>query len=286
MKILIVGCNGLLGQNLVNEAPSGVELYGASLEPDCYINGLIEYSTVDMSDKKALLSLINQCSPDWILNAAAMTNVDQCEKEMETCFLLNRDAVGWMAEPGIPMVHVSTDYIFNGTSGPYQEEDHPEPLGVYGKSKLESEPLVLDACNKSIVVRTMLLWGRGNRLRSSFTEFVKKNLEQKKQIRIVTDQIGNPTLASDLAAAIWKLINASCSGVYHVSGSELISRYAWAVKAAEYYGLATDLIKPVLTEDLRQAALRPLNSGFMLDKLIGDTGFIPKNVTEQLQAAG
>jgi dTDP-4-dehydrorhamnose reductase len=211
--------------------------------------------------------------------------VDSCEKEVELCCLLNRDAVGWMAEPGIPMVHLSTDYIFNGSSGPYREDDVPEPMGVYGKTKLESEPLVLNACSKSIIVRTMTLWGRGNKLRPSFVDFVKNSLQDGTSINIVTDQIGNPTLASDLATAIWKLIDGSFSGVYHVCGSELVSRYDWAVKTAEYYGLNTNLIQPCLTEDLGQAALRPLNSGFILDKLIRDTGFVPKNVSEQLQAA-
>jgi dTDP-4-dehydrorhamnose reductase len=286
VKVLLVGCNGLLGQNLLYTAPSGISLSGISIESECYLEELEDYLALDIGNKRELKEAIAEISPDWIFNAAAMTNVDLCEKEIGQCRLLNRDAVGWMAETGLPMVHISTDYVFDGKSGPYGENDRPNPLGMYGRTKLESEPVVLDACSRSLIIRTMTLWGRGNKLRPSFVEFVKSNLQERRSITIVTDQVGNPTLAEDLAAAIWKLVEKSCSGLYHVGGSEILSRFDWAVKTAEFFNLDSSLIQPCLTSDLQQAAMRPLKSGFILDKLIKDTGFVPKNVYEQLQAAG
>ena len=283
MKVLIFGSNGLLGQNLLAHTPLNFSCIGAGIEEICYVPEVTKYVQVDIRIKEELQSFISKSRPDWIINAAAMTNVDLCEKETAQCALLNRDAVGWMAEMGIPMVHISTDYIFNGENGPYIEDDVVDPLGVYGKIKWESEPLVLNANPQSLIVRTMLLWGKGNKIRPSFVQFIKSNLEIGKQVNIVTDQIGNPTLASDLAEAIWKLVDKSCSGVYHVCGSELLSRYAWAVKTADYYGLDASYINPILTADLKQAADRPLKSGFIMDKLTQDIGFEPKNVIEQLK---
>lgn len=128
----------------------------------------------------------------------------------------------------------------------------------------------------------MLLWGMGKGGKTSFVEFVRGSLAAGKTIRIVTDQIGNPTLAEDLALAIWKLVLGGYSGLYHVAGSERNSRYEWARAIAAHYGLDSGLIQPCLTSDLKQAARRPLESGLLCGKLARDTGFRPRGVAEQL----
>ncbi|MBF0430842.1 MAG: NAD(P)-dependent oxidoreductase [Fibrobacteria bacterium] len=283
MRILLLGCNGLLGQNLIARAPSDSEIYGASIEPDTYIKPLAEYQKINLGDQSALQSLISRVSPDLIINAAAITNVDLCETEREQCGLINRDAVGWMADTLVPLVHFSTDYVFNGEDGPYGENDAVDPVSYYGQTKLESESLVASANPNSLIVRTMTLWGKGNQLRPSFVEFVKSNLTHKKPVNIVTDQLGNPTLASDLALGVFALLKNKCKGIYNVCGSEIISRYDWAVKIADYYQLDKSFIQSCLTRDLNQAARRPLCSGLKIDKLIRDTGFTPGDVIQQLQ---
>jgi dTDP-4-dehydrorhamnose reductase len=285
MKVLIIGCNGMLGQNLLRTRPSGAwELLGAGLEPEAVLPGVLSgYRSVDISKRADLEAAIRAFSPDWIFNAAAITDVDLCERDPALAGLINRDTVGWMAATGIPVVHVSTDYVFDGEAGPYLEDAPTKPLSVYGSTKLESEALVLSASPRSLVVRTMTLWGRGKGAKTSFVDFVRDSLKAGKNIRIVTDQWGNPTLAEDLALGIWKLVEGGHSGVYHVVGSEWNSRYQWAEAIADHYGLDKGLIQSCLTADLKQAARRPLKSGLRIDKLTAATGFRTRDVAGQIR---
>jgi dTDP-4-dehydrorhamnose reductase len=224
-------------------------------------------------------------SPDLVFNAAAMTDVDRCEREPELCDRLNRDAAGWMAAAGAPLVHLSTDYVFDGEAGPYAEDAPVRPLSRYGLSKLQGESLVLSASPRNLVVRTATLWGRGKGMKTSFVDFVRGSLEAGRPIRIVTDQWGNPTLAEDLALALWKLVEGGRTGIYHAVGSEWNSRFQWARAIADFHGLDASLISPCLTADLGQAARRPLKGGLRIDRLVRDTGFRPRDVASQLRRA-
>jgi dTDP-4-dehydrorhamnose reductase len=187
-----------------------------------------------------------------------------------------------MAASGLPVVQVSTDYVFDGEAGPYSEDAPTAPLSVYGATKLESEGLVLSQSARSIVVRTMTLWGRGKGAKTSFVDFVRNSLEAGKPVRIVTDQWGNATLAEDLALGIWRLVQGGHAGVFHVVGSEWNSRFEWAQAIADHYGLDKSLIHPCVTADLKQAARRPLKSGLRTDKLTAATGFITRDVAGQI----
>jgi dTDP-4-dehydrorhamnose reductase len=280
----LAGCNGLLGQNLLRTRPlAGWEIHGAGIEPAAVLpEALAGYRRADIGKREELEAAVRAADPDWIFNAAALTDVDLCEREPALAGLINRDTVGWMAAFGKPLVHVSTDYVFDGESGPYAEDAPVRPLSVYGSTKLESEALALAGSPGSLVVRTMTLWGKGKGMKTSFVDFVKSSLAAGKAIRIVTDQYGNPTLAEDLALGIWKLVEAGRSGIYHVAGSEWNSRFEWARAIAAHYGLDASLIQPCLTADLKQAARRPLKSGLRIDKLIRDTGFTPRDVAGQL----
>ena len=284
MKLLVVGCNGLLGQNLLRTAPaSGWEVHGLGIEPAAALPDLLsDYRSVDIAKRADLEAAIAAVAPDWIFNSAAITDVDLCEREPALAALINRDTVGWMAAAGKPVVHISTDYVFDGEAGPYSEDEPVKPLSVYGVTKLESENLVLSASPKSLIARTMTLWGRGKGAKTSFVDFVRDSLKAGKQIKIVTDQYGNPTLAEDLALGIWKLVEGGRRGVYHVVGSEWNSRYEWAQGIADHYGLDKSLIQSCLTADLKQAARRPLKSGLRIDKLVRDTGFRPRDVAGQI----
>ncbi len=286
MKVLLIGCNGLLGQNLLRTAPDSLEIEGAGLEPrPALAERLAAYETLDISIPDGIKKRVDSSRPDFLVNAAAYTDVDGCERNPDLSHALNRDAVAAMAETGVPMLQVSSDYVFDGENGPYSEEDKTHPLSVYGKDKLDSEAAVLSRHSQSLIVRTMTLWGRGKGMKTSFVDFVKASLEQGKSVRIVTDQFGNPTSADDLARGIWTLITGGHSGLFHVAGSEWNSRFEWAVAIARFYGLDTALIQPCLTADLRQLARRPLKSGLRIDKFIRETGFRPGNVTAQLQSA-
>lgn len=287
MKALIFGCNGLLGQTLLRTLPSGWTAEGAAIEPQAVLPArLAGYHKVDITDAAQVDAAVKAARPDYIFNAAAITDVDLCERDPALCDRVNRDAVANMAAAGVPLVHISTDYVFDGEDGPYPEEAPVKPLSHYGRAKLESEALALAKSPKSIVARTMTLWGRGKGMKTSFVDFVKDSLAAKKQIRIVTDQWGNPTLAEDLALGIWALIGKGRAGVYHVAGSDWNSRHEWALAIAAFYGLDASLITSCLTSDLKQLARRPLKSGLRINKLVRDTGFRPRDVEEQLRRAG
>jgi dTDP-4-dehydrorhamnose reductase len=286
LKVLILGCNGLLGQNLLNALPpeGGWQVVGSDLKPEPILpERLAAYHGLDISHRTDLEALVAVTAPDWIFNAAALTDVDLCEREPELNNRINRDMVGWLAATGIPLAHISTDYVFDGESGPYSEEDAVHPLSRYGSAKLESEALTFAGSHRSLVLRTITLWGKGNGMKTSFVEFVRKNLAAGKPVRIVTDQWGNPTLAEDLALAVWKLVSMGKSGLYHVAGSQWNSRFEWARAIAAFYGLDDGLIQPCLTADLKQAARRPLRSGLRIDKLKRETGFCPRDVEGQLR---
>ena len=285
MKALIIGCNGLLGQNLLRTRHSGSwELFGAGLDAEPVLPDLLSgYRRVDIAKRAELEAAIAAFAPDWIFNAAAVTDVDLCERDPALAGLINRDTVGWMAATGIPVAHVSTDYVFDGEAGPYLEDAPTRPLSVYGATKLESERLVLSQSPRSVIARTMTLWGRGKGAKTSFVDFVRTSLQAGKTIRIVTDQWGNATLAEDLALGMWKLIAGGHTGIYHVAGTEWNSRYQWAEAIADHYGLDKGLIQACLTADLRQAAKRPLKSGLRTDKLIAATGFRTRDVAGQIR---
>lgn len=284
MKALIVGCNGLLGQTLLRTLPEGWRAAGAGMEDAAVLPARVEgYHKLDASDAAQVREAVRAAGPDLIFNAAAITDVDKCEREPALCDRVNRDAVGHLAATGLPVVHISTDYVFDGEAGPYAEDAPTRPLSHYGRAKLESEALALSGSPGSLVARTMTLWGRGKGMKTSFVDFVKDSLTAGKTIRIVTDQWGNPTLAEDLALALWKLVQGGRSGVYHVAGGDWNTRHDWAVAIAGFYGLDQSLIQTCLTADLKQAARRPLRSGLITDKLARDTGFRLRGVADQLR---
>ncbi len=284
MKALIFGCNGLLGQTLLRTLPPGWKAAGAGMEDAAVLPARLDgYIRTDITDPAQVAAAVRAAAPDVLFNAAAVTDVDLCERDPALAERVNRDAVGHMAAAGKPLVHVSTDYVFDGEAGPYAEDAPTNPLSVYGRTKLESEALVLAGSPRSLVARTMTLWGRGKGMKTSFVEFVRNSLAAGKPIRIVTDQIGNPTLAEDLALGLWKLVEGGRAGVYHVAGSECNSRHDWATAIADFYRLDKSLIQPCLTADLKQAARRPLRSGLLVDKLARDTGFRPRDVAAQLR---
>ncbi len=291
MRVLIAGCNGLLGQNLLETAAAGTISLGLARHPEPLRPDLLpsrSYRAGDVTDPATWRFVAADLKPDLILNAAAFTDVDGCERDPDTCRRVNHDAVAAMAATGIPFVHVSTDYVFDGTAGPYAEDAPVNPLSVYGRTKLESEAVTLAGTPRNLVVRTMWVWGdarvAGGGAKKSFTDFVRENLAAGKPVRAVTDQYGNPTAAEDLARAIWALVAARRSGVYHAAGADRMNRLEWAHAVARHYGLDASLIAPLTTAALGLPAARPLQSGLRCDKLARDTGFRPRGLDEQLRA--
>jgi dTDP-4-dehydrorhamnose reductase len=286
-RVLIVGGNGLLGQK-VTELFARSSAYrvtvAAKAEKPIREVDSTQYLSMDITSKKDVKNVVFSCEPDTIVNAAAMTNVDACEKERELAWKINVGGVQNIIEAArrndTKIIHVSTDYIFNGKSGPYGENDQPEPLNYYGKSKLASENELrasgLDYC----IARTIVLYGLGHGVKSNFALWVIQNLEKNLPVRVVNDQYGNPTLADDLAHAIVSAVELGRSGIYNIAGREIVSRHEFALRVANIFGFDAALVIPVKTSDLRQPAARPLKSGLITLKAEVELGIKPSTVEQ------
>jgi dTDP-4-dehydrorhamnose reductase len=230
-------------------------------------NKLFDYNQLDITNRSDVKSLISSFQPNVILNAAGATNVDWCESNREEAWKVNVTAVENLAEASrkvaAQLIHVSTDYIFDGKSGPYDETAKPNPLGYYGKTKLASENAIRSAAIQHTIVRTLVLYGSGIGVKANFALWVVNSLKAGKQIQVVDDQFGNPTFVGDLAIAMIKAFELNREGIFHVGGGDQLSRYDFALLAAEVFNLDTSLIKRIKTSDLVQASSRPMVSGFI-----------------------
>ncbi len=270
MKVLVTGSNGLLGQKLCALAPSQAEVFGVDLHSPSRILPQAAFAAIDLGDREAIVEFTTNVKPAWIINAAGYTNVDGAETERDLCWRANVTAVENLIvaarKAKAKIVQLSTDYIFDGERGPYDEEAVPNPLGFYGRSKLAAENALHLSRIEFAVVRTMILYGKANGVRPNFVSWVIEKLRHSEEIKAVTDQLGNTTLADELAIGIWKIVESTALGTYHLAGREIVNRFSFAQKIAEVFGLDSGLIKPATTPELRQAAPRPMNSGLIIDK--------------------
>jgi dTDP-4-dehydrorhamnose reductase len=269
-RILICGANGLLGQRLalMLSAQSENEVLNTSVERSfVYDNRLFDYNQLDITNRSDVKSLVSSFQPNVIFNAAAITNVDWCESNREEAWKANVTAVENLAEAArkvrAHLVHISSDYVFDGKNGPYDEDAKPNPVGYYGKTKLASENAILVAEISSTIFRTNVLYGFGIGVKANFPLWVIQNLKVSRSITVVDDQFGNPTYVSDLAMAMIKAFELQRYGIFHIGGSEQLSRFDFAIRIAEVFQLDTSLVKRIKTSDLNQAAPRPLISGFI-----------------------
>ncbi len=287
-KLIITGVNGLLGQKLCEQAHSKYEILGIDLHDEPFNRKIkFDYRKLDLTIRKSVKELILSYHPQYLVNTAAMTDVDGCENQKELCWKLNVETVDNIAyaarKTGTKIVHLSSDYVFDGNSGPYSEDDIPQPLGYYGKSKLASENILIAMEVEHATVRTMVLYGSGTNVRPNFVTWLIEKLKKGEPVKIVTDQYGNPTLADDLAHAIIQIIEQKKWDLFHISGSELIDRYNCALKIAEVFKLNKNLIASITTPELNQSAPRPLKSGFILDKAEAELGITMSNIEEGLK---
>jgi len=271
MRTLITGCNGLLGQKLIRNRAHQEEILGIDLGSNSLVTDIdFQYKTLDLCDRPKTIELIRSFKPDLILHAAAMTNVDKCELEKEACWQANVIATDSIVTGAnycaSKIVFISTDYIFDGISGPYTEDDTPNPIGYYGKSKLAAENLIRGSGLSNVIIRTIVLYGVGIGLKASFVGWLLSELRAERTVNIVTDQRGNTTLADDLVRGIDRIISLKKDGIYNIGGSDHLSRFDFAIETANFFGLRTDLIKPITTDKLKQPAKRPLLSGLDTSK--------------------
>ncbi len=284
-RILITGANGMLGQRttVFYSRQLNVELLPTSVESESF-DSLTEYRQCDITDRSEFKKLIFDFCPDFIVHTAAFTNVDLSERDRETAWRTNVKAVEYISEVAriidAHIIHISTDYIFDGKNGPYSENDKPNPVGYYGRTKLASENVLKLSGAIFTVLRTNVLYGIAENSRPDFVRWVVDSLSNNKKINIVTDQINNPTFIDDLVQAISKIIEFRKPGIFNVGGKEFLSRFEFTHRIADYFKLDKSLINPILTEDLNQPARRPLNSGLIILRAESELGYKPHSIEE------
>jgi dTDP-4-dehydrorhamnose reductase len=288
-RVLICGSNGLLGQRLSNLLSSNTtyEVLNTSRERSfVFDDRLFDYTQLDITHKGDVKSLVSSFQPSVIINAAAATNVDWCETHREEAWNVNvvgvENLVDASRKVGAKLIHVSTDYVFDGKSGPYAEDAQPNPISYYGKAKLASENATRTGGIPYALVRTIVLYGNGIQIKDNFPLWVIHTLRKGQRIRCVDDQVSNPTHVSDLARGILKIFELDRSGLYHVCGRETINRYDFAVQTAGVFGLDSNLIDRIKTSQLDQPAPRPMITGFVTLKAETDLGLKLMNVNEGL----
>ena len=274
-KVVVTGSNGLLGQKMIKllVGKKEYEVFGLSRgENRLHSKSGYTYYSIDLTQEVELEKLLKAIEPDLLVHTAAMTNVDACELNPGECDRMNVEVVERLVRILKPMnthlIHLSTDFVFSGLKGSfYTEQDEPDPVNYYGRSKLRSEEVLQESGISCAILRTVLVYGLvdGND-RSNVVLWVKNSLEQKKDIRVVTDQLRMPTYAEDLAEACWLAIRNRATGVFNVSSSELMSIYDLAMEVARAFNLDTSLIHPVKTEQLSLPARRPANTGLDLSR--------------------
>ncbi len=285
-RILVVGSNGMLGQSLCGfySKQNNVQLLGCSLG-ESLLDG-IDYQECDITKRDNVKKVVLGFYPDYIINACAYTNVDISETEREEAWKVNVKGVENLSEAArildTKIIHISSDYIFDGKNGPYSEEEKPNPLGYYARTKLAGENALKISGVIHTILRTNVLYGSYLNGKIDFVQWLIKSLKDGKEVRIVMDQINNPTFVDDLVQGINKIIEFNKTGVYNIGGKEFLSRFEFSEKIAEFFGLNKNLINPITTEELKQPAKRPLNSGLITLKAETELGFKPHSVKEAL----
>ncbi|MCC5916383.1 MAG: NAD(P)-dependent oxidoreductase [Cryomorphaceae bacterium] len=287
MKILVTGANGLLGNAIFRLFGDTHEIVGTGRgdrRPGVLPN--IPYFSCDLESEESVSDLMNEVAPDVIIHGAAMTQVDQCELNPEDCHRANVTATKNLisnCKSSVRFVFLSTDFVFDGTEPLYKETDVPNPVSVYGKSKLDAEVLVANSGLSYATLRTMLVYGYAPELsRTNIVLWVKSSLEAGKTITVVDDQFRTPTLVDNLAEACLLAANSKACGVFHISSETYLSMFDFANQVADLWGLDKGLIKRIDTPSLGQPAKRPPATGFSVEKAKADLGFVPVSVADGL----
>ncbi len=291
MKILITGSNGLLGQKLVKLCiAKSIDFIatsnGKNRNPDCPEE---YFRSLDITSKQQVEAVVLNAKPTAIIHTAAITNVDQCEESPMECHTVNVMGTAFLFQAAQQLhAHfqlLSTDFVFDGEKGNYNEEDGVGPLSVYAQSKVDAERLLrLSKYTDWSIARTIIVYGTGQNLsRSNIVLWAREALAKGEPLKIVDDQFRAPTWADDLASGCLAIIEKNCFGIFHLSGPQTYSILDLVKKIAGYYGYNTENILPVSSNTLNQAAKRPPKTGFDLTKAKLLLNYSPISIEESLK---
>ncbi len=287
-KVLITGSNGLLGQKLINlyTTRDDVELIATSRGENRHpIKEGYTYESMDVTDEEDVLHIIKKYRPSTIIHTAAMTNVDTCEEDKMGAETMNVDAVLYIVNAAnkvdAHLIHLSTDFIFNGEAGPYAEDAEADPLSYYGETKLAAENIIKNQSKKWSIARTILVYGIVHDMsRSNIVLWAKGALEKGQPINVVNDQVRSPTLAEDLAMGCRLIEQKEAEGIFNISGKDQMNIVEIVERVADYFKLDKSIITQVSSDTLNQTAKRPPITGFDLTKSREVLGYDPHSFEE------
>lgn len=261
-KLLITGASGLLGSNLLFTALNQYEVFAIYNQHGLRSNQILSLQ-LDLTDKRSVTSVIHDLKPNWIVHCAALTNVDYCETHPDIAWSINVEATQHLASVtraiGSRLVYISTDSVFDGQKGRYSENDLPNPINAYAKSKLAGEYAVLELVDKPLIIRTNIYgWNMQENL--SFAEWILNQLQHSNTIKGFQDVYFTPILVNELSNIILQMMEAELSGIYHVAGSQRISKYQFAYMLADIFELDCSLVQSSSITQAHLIAPRPLDT--------------------------
>jgi dTDP-4-dehydrorhamnose reductase len=288
--ILVTGSNGLLGQKIIYALRnrSDVKCISTSRgENRMYAREGYVYASMDITEKASVDEEFAKYRPDVVINTAAMTNVDACENNREEAWLMNVQSLEYILEAckmySSHLVHLSTDFVFDGRNGPYVETDEPNPLSFYAHTKYEGEKLIEKSGLPAAILRTIIIYGVvDDNSRSNVVLWALNSLKNEKSITVINDQFRSPTLAEDLADACVSAALKKAKGIYHVSGREVMNIIDIVRIVADFFELDQKFIIPTSSADLKQPAVRPPVTGFIITKAVNELDFKPRTFIEGL----
>lgn len=263
---MVIGASGMVGEHILTtlnalEREAVATFYKTPVPSANYLN---------IADEVEVNKLIKAVNPQIIYLPAALTNVDYCENHPEEAYKINvtgvQNVVGAANRTGSRLIYFSTDYIFDGENGPYNEESTANPISEYGRQKLEAERYIALFSKDFLIIRTTIVYG-WERQGKNFIYRLIKSLTNGTPVKVPMDQVGSPTYANNLAQIVVNFSETPLNGVINISGLGLVNRYEFAKKAAQIFRLDESLILPVQTESLNQPAKRPMKAGLLTAKV-------------------
>ncbi len=290
MKVLVTGANGFLGYYLVEELLNRNFTVIATGKGECRLHFKVPnfiYTPMDFTDPYSIHDVFEEHQPGIVIHAGAMGKPDDCEMNQMPAYMTNVEGTVHLLtnaeEYQSFFLFVSTDFVFDGEKGMYVEDDATRPINYYGRTKLEAEQAVREYAYDWAIVRTVLVYGRNHTGRSNIVTLVKEKLEKGEEYSVVDDQSRTPTYVEDLAKGIVSIAEKKATGVFHLSGKDIMTPYEIAIKTAQHLGLDSTLVKRVTAADFVQPARRPPKTGFSIDKARRVLGFEPVSFTEGLR---
>ncbi|OGD58401.1 dTDP-4-dehydrorhamnose reductase [Candidatus Bathyarchaeota archaeon RBG_13_52_12] len=284
MKILVTGGSGLLGAGISQLELKNHQIFFGynNHNPE-----LETYLKIDVTDNRQVDEALVRVSPDVVIHAAALTDVDRCEKDQELAYKINvegtKNIVNASKKSGSSLIFVSTDYVFSGDSGDYRENDETKPINYYGLSKLLAEKEVQATHGEWCIIRPSVIYGSTPAAgKVNFALWIINKLRKREQIRIVTDQWVSPTLNTNLAEMILEIAAKKQIGIFHLAGDSQVSRYDFAIEVAKIFDLEESLIQPVTMREMSWLAKRPINTSLNVGKAKRYLRVKPLEISEAL----